>query len=95
MSVAVINKSTPSKKINIATSCEEKSPSPIAHARSSMSGGRTVFYLHYGALSKSGNLSSYKFSFDETAYYFRWTRGSEDASHTLVLPVCRQTLELI
>ena len=82
-----------------------KSPSPVALQRSSTvldphqsrlsEDGRTVFFRHYGPHHKTGTLCSYKFSYDDSAYYFKLTRQGEDASHTLILPVCRQTIELI
>lgn len=89
-----------------AISISSQSPSPVNatqrskkmldfHQSRKSEEGCTVFYMHYGANTKSGQLTSYQFSYDESAYYFKMKRADEDASHTLVLPVCRQTIELI
>ena len=42
----------------------------------------------------SGVMINYKFSYDNEAYYLKWRKGN-GSSYTLMLPVCRQTLELI
>ena len=93
-------------KSPLSGSRRSKSPSPIALQRSQTScldpmqsrlseENRTVFFRHYGPHPKTGNMQSFRFSYDDSAYYFKWTRQGEDASHTLILPVCRQTIELI
>ena len=53
-----------------------------------------MFYSQTLEHPKSGVQSRYQFSFDDEAYFLKWRRGN-GPQHTLILPVCRDTLGLI
>ena len=73
----------------VATSSNQKA----LEADSSIDTGKTVFYNSRLQNKTSGVYSSYKFSFDENAYYLKCKRGGAP-SHVLVLPVCREAIQL-
>jgi len=73
---------------------ENKPKSRIGEAREEVEKpGRTLFYHEQREDGKTGVLITYHFSFDDTSYYLSRQKGGQ-VPVTLVLPLCRETLQL-